>query len=138
MTVAPVSSAATTIATSTASASSGVTAKSATLNYNQFLQLLVTEMKNQDPTSPMDPTQQLSQLASFSAVEQQVQANATLSSLLSTANLSQAEATIGKTVTSSDGKISGVVSSVTLGASGVTANLANGKTMTLGSGVTIS
>ena len=60
------------------------TAASATLNYNQFLQLLMTEMKNQDPTQPMDPTQQLSQLASFSAVEQQVQTNTTLTSLFNT------------------------------------------------------
>ena len=84
MTVPPVSSAPLATVAST-------TAKSVTLNYNQFLQLLMTEMKNQDPTQPMDPTQQLSQLASFSAVEQQVQTNTTLTSLLNTTAISQAE-----------------------------------------------
>ena len=74
------------------------TAASASLNYNQFLQLLMTEMQNQDPTQPMDPTQQLSQLASFSAVEQQVQTNTTLTSLLNTTALSQAESAVGRTV----------------------------------------
>jgi flagellar basal-body rod modification protein FlgD len=133
MTVAPVSS-----STSTASAAAAAAGKTATVNYNQFLQLLVTEMKNQDPTNPMDATQQLSQLASFSAVEQQVQTNTTLASLLSTANLSQAESAIGRTVKSSDGTISGVVSSVTLSSGGATANLTDGSTLTLGGGVTIS
>eukprot|EP01037_Dinobryon_pediforme_P007281 gene7281-7352_t len=52
-------------ATSTSSTSS-TGAKQANVNYNQFLQLLIAEMKNQDPTKPMDPTQTVSQLATFS------------------------------------------------------------------------
>ena len=131
MTVAPVSSAPAATVAST-------TAKSVTLNYNQFLQLLMTEMKNQDPTQPMDPTQQLSQLASFSAVEQQVQTNSTLTSLLNTTAISQAESAVGRKVTSADGTASGTISSVTINASGSTATLTNGQTLTLGNGVTIS
>ena len=131
MTVPPVSSVPSAAVAST-------TAKSVTLNYNQFLQLLMTEMKNQDPTQPMDPTQQLSQLASFSAVEQQVQTNATLTSLLNTTAISQAESAVGRTVTSADGTASGTISSVTINASGSTATLTNGQTLTLGNGVTIS
>ena len=131
MTVPPVSSVPSAAVAST-------TAKSVTLNYNQFLQLLMTEMKNQDPTQPMDPTQQLSQLASFSAVEQQVQTNSTLTSLLNTTAISQAESAVGRTVTSADGTASGTISSVTINASGSTATLTNGQTLTLGNGVTIS
>jgi flagellar basal-body rod modification protein FlgD len=86
----------------------------------------------------MDPTAQLTQLASFSAVEQQVQTNSTLTSLLNNQAISQAEASIGHTVTSSDGTVSGTISSVTVNSSGSTATLSNGKTITLGSGVTIS
>ncbi len=46
------------------------TASSATnsLNYNDFLTLLMAEMKNQDPTQPMDPAQMVSQLATVSEV----------------------------------------------------------------------
>lgn len=113
-------------------------AQSATINYNEFLQLLITELHNQDPTNPLDPTQQVSQLASFSAVEQQVQTNTTLTSLLNNSYISQAEAAIGKTATSSDGSVSGTISSVSVTASGVTANLSNGDTLALGPGVTIS
>ena len=128
----------TTTLSASSSAAAGTTASSAALNYNQFLQLLMTEMQNQDPTQPMDPTSQLSQLASFSAVEQQVQTNTTLTSLLNTASLQQAESAMGLTATSSDGSVSGTISSVTINSSGSTATLSNGSTLTLGSGVTIS
>ena len=37
------------------------------LDYNAFLQLLIAQMKNQDPTKPTDPAQFIAQLASFSA-----------------------------------------------------------------------
>jgi flagellar basal-body rod modification protein FlgD len=100
--------------------------------------LLVTEMKNQDPTEPMDPTQTVSQLASFSAVEQAVKTNTTLSSILASTSLSQAGSFVGKTVTSADGSVSGVVRSVTITDTGLTATLADGRTIAIGSGVTVS
>ena len=75
----------------------------------QFLQLLVAQLKNQDPTNPSDPTQFVSQLASFSAVEQQLNTNSKLDSLLTQSAISQAGSLIGKTVTSADGSTSGQV-----------------------------
>jgi flagellar basal-body rod modification protein FlgD len=106
-----------------------------TVDYTQFLQLLVAELKNQDPTSPTDPTQYMSQLASFSTVEQQVQTNATLDALLS----AQASNIIGKTVVSADGTVSGIVKSVELSdGGGAIAILASGARVTLGPGVTVS
>lgn len=106
-----------------------------TVDYNQFLKLLVTELQHQDPTSPTDPTQYMSQLASFSAVEQQVQTNATLDALLT----AQASSMIGKTLTSADGKTSGVVVSVELAqGGGANARLADGSVLTIGPGVTVS
>ena len=124
-------------ATSASSATS-TTAKAATVDYNSFLKLLVEEMKNQDPTKPSDPTQYLGQLASFSNVEQAIQTNNKLDSLLTASSFAQADGVIGKTVTSADGMQSGKVVSVTL-ATGGSANvtLADGSTMTLGSGVTV-
>ena len=86
----------------------------------------------------MDPTSQLSQLASFSAVEQQVQTNTTLTSLLNNTMINQAKSAIGKSVASSDGTVSGTIASVTINSSGSTATLTNGQTLTLGTGVTIS
>ena len=124
---------------STSASTSSSTPSATTVNYNEFLQLLVQELKNQDPSSPSDPTQFVSQIATFSNVEQAVQSNATLTSLLTTTALSEAENAIGKTVTSADGKITGVVKSVALTSGGVaTATLTSGATLTLDSTVTIS
>jgi flagellar basal-body rod modification protein FlgD len=128
----------TTSSTASNSSSSASSSSSATLGYDQFLMLLVTEMKNQDPTEPMDPTQTVSQLASFSAVEQAVKTNTTLSSILASTSLSQAGSFVGKTVTSADGSVSGVVRSVTITDTGLTATLADGRTIAIGSGVTVS
>ncbi|QBR72574.1 flagellar biosynthesis protein FlgD [Beijerinckiaceae bacterium] len=106
-----------------------------TVDYNQFLKLLVAELRNQDPTSPTDPTQYMSQLASFSSVGQQVQTNATLEALLS----AQASTVIGKTLISSDGTISGTVVSVEIASGGgAVATLSDGRHITLGAGVTVS
>jgi flagellar basal-body rod modification protein FlgD len=121
---------------STASSSASAAASSTpTVDYTEFLQLLVAELQNQDPTSPTDPTQYMSQLASFSTVEQQVQTNSTLDALLS----AQASNIIGKTVTSADGTTTGLVASVELSTGGgAIATLTNGSQVTLGPGVTVS
>lgn len=129
----------TSTSTSTSSSTSSSTTTTATVDYTEFLQLLVQELKNQDPSNPSDPTQFVSQIATFSNVEQAVQSNATLTSLLTTTALSQAENAIGKTVTSADGKTTGVVKSVALTSGGVaTATLTSGGTLTLDSTVTVS
>jgi flagellar basal-body rod modification protein FlgD len=139
MTVAATNSA---TAASTTAASSSSTNSSAgvngTLNYNEFLNLLVAQLKNQDPTNPADPTTFVSQLASFSSVEQQVNANSKLDSLLTQTAISQAGSLIGKTVTSSDGSTSGLVASVLITSSGPQATLTNGQTIDLGSGIKVS
>ena len=51
-------------------------------DFETFLQLLTTQMKNQDPTDPQDSTEFIAQLASFSAVEQQVATNEKLQDLI--------------------------------------------------------
>jgi len=43
-----------------------------------FLQLLVTQLKNQDPTNPVDGTQFVAQLAQFSQLEQMINMNSSL------------------------------------------------------------
>src|SRR5579875_1436589 len=48
---------------------------------NEFLQLLTTQLQNQDPLNPTDPTQFVAQLAQFSTVEQLVQSNTSLSAI---------------------------------------------------------
>ncbi len=66
--------------TAKAGASSG--RQSATSDFETFLRLLTTQLRNQDPLKPIDSTEFVSELATFSAVEQQVKTNETLESIL--------------------------------------------------------
>lgn len=49
---------------------------------NKFLNLLVTQLKHQDPLDPMDSTEFTSQLVQFASVEQQIHQNANLEKLI--------------------------------------------------------
>ena len=122
----------------TTSGTTKTTGTSGLADYNAFLQLLVTQLRNQDPTKPMDPTETVTQLATFASVEQSVQGNQLLTSLLESSRLDQASNAIGKTVTSADGSVNGVIKSMSITNSGLVATLTNGSKVTIGSGVTIS
>ena len=50
-------------------------------DFNTFLKMLTTQLKNQDPLNPMDNSEYAVQLATFSGVEQQVKTNTLLESL---------------------------------------------------------
>lgn len=51
--------------------------------FNSFIQLLTAQVQNQDPLEPMDSTQFVEQLATFSSLEQQVRSNEKLDSIAS-------------------------------------------------------
>lgn len=55
----------------------------ANLGINDFITLMTTQLKYQDPTQPQDPTQMVSQLAQFSTVSGVQQLNSSMSSLTS-------------------------------------------------------
>ncbi len=84
-----------------------------TLDPNAFLQLLVAEFKNQDPTTPQDPTQQISQLAQFSALQYQQQTATAFQQFSSNFGVMQASSLIGKQVTVNTVNGSGNTSSQT-------------------------
>jgi flagellar basal-body rod modification protein FlgD len=122
-----------------ATAQSSSSSKStSTASYDNFLKLLMTQMKNQDPTDPMKSTDYMAQLATFSQVEQTVKSNEKLDALLASSTLSQVDSVIGRTITSWDGTVSGQVKSVTIASDGAIANLDNGAQLLLGPGVVIS
>ena len=112
-----------------------------TVDYNQFLQLLIAQMKNQDPTSPTDMSQYMSQFAQMSSVEQAIQTNTKLDTLLSSSALSQAENLIGRTAsfTDTDGKdTTGKIMAVRIIQGGAVATLESGVEVQLGPGITLS
>jgi flagellar basal-body rod modification protein FlgD len=96
-----------TTTSSTAPASTANALNQLSGNFDSFLQLLTTQLQNQDPTSPMSSTQFTQQLVAFSQVEQQINTNSNLQTLI---NLSQSNGTsnavsyLGKTVTLTNGE----------------------------------
>ena len=60
-----------------------------------FLLLLTTQLKNQDPLSPLEPTEFTNQLVNFAGVEQQIATNDSIEKLLSVQNAALASAIIG-------------------------------------------
>jgi flagellar basal-body rod modification protein FlgD len=75
-------------------------------NFDTFLVLLTAQLKNQDPLEPMDSNQFTQQLVQFSQVEQQINSNKNLESLIAlTKARSAADAVsyLGKTLTITDG-----------------------------------
>ena len=71
-------------------------------NFDAFLLLLTTQLKNQSPLDPLDTNQFTQQLVQFASVEQQLKQNETLSALLAAtkaATTSNAAGYIGMQVT---------------------------------------
>ena len=68
----------------------GNTADRNAMGQQEFLQLLVAQMKNQDPINPMDGTEFASQLAQFNSVEQLIGVNSALTGLQQSQNLMSA------------------------------------------------
>jgi flagellar basal-body rod modification protein FlgD len=64
-------------------------------NFNQFLKLLTTQLQHQDPLSPLDPNQFTQELVQFSSVEQQIQMNTGLSTLISLQQNAQTTSALG-------------------------------------------
>jgi flagellar basal-body rod modification protein FlgD len=85
-------------AATTDSVSSGRTALAQ--SFDTFLTLLTTQMKNQDPTSPLDSNQFTAQLVQMTGVEQQLAANDLLKQLVANSgtNVASAVGLIGKQV----------------------------------------
>ncbi|MDC7743091.1 MULTISPECIES: flagellar hook assembly protein FlgD [Rhizobium] len=121
--------------TSTSTSSSS---QKATLNYDNFLQLLIAQMKNQDPTDPMDASEQVAQLATFSQVEQTIQTNTKLDTLLASSSLTQAGSYVGKYMESADGSVKGIVDSVKVYSDGIIATTKDGGKILVQAGITVA
>ena len=96
-TVAPIS----TTGTSSSTVSTALDNTEIASNFTTFLQLLTTQLKNQNPLDPLDTNQFTQQLVQFAQVEQQMKSNDQLSSLVSlekSAQASTALAYVGATV----------------------------------------
>jgi flagellar basal-body rod modification protein FlgD len=87
------------------------------LDINQFLQLMITELTNQDPLNPMDNTQLVQQIGSIREIAATDQLTGTLNTLQTGQSLTTASSLIGKRVTAlttDNQNITGVVDRVTI------------------------
>ena len=117
--------------TSGTSASTGTAAasnpmNSMPINQNQFLQMLMAELKNQNPMNPnsSDPMQFVNELAQFTSVEQETYTAESTKTIASGQNTASAIALLGHTVNYTDptsgAAASGTVQSVEFTSSGPT------------------
>src|ERR1700726_2498848 len=111
----PAPVAANSAATSSSAAAAAGTAAGPNLagNFNDFLTLLTTQLQHQDPTSPLDPNQFTQELVQFASVEQQINTNTSLSTMISLQQTQQAASAL-------------TFLGATVAVSGKTAELANG------------
>lgn len=96
----------TAVTTGTTTSTTTSTTKSLLSNsdFNLFLKMMTTQMKNQDPLNPMDSSDYATQLATFSGVEQQARTNSLLESLgaqMGLLGMSQLSAWVGQEARSS-------------------------------------
>lgn len=63
-------------------------------NFDTFLKLLTTQMKNQDPLKPQDPNEMTNQLVSFANVEQNIATNQRLDKLVAMSQANRAASTL--------------------------------------------
>ena len=84
------------------------------LDFQAFLNIILTQLTYQDPLKPVDNFQFVSQLAQFTQLQQTQSLNDQISALLSAQAATQATSLLGRTVDFASGQqlISGVVESV--------------------------
>ena len=94
-----VSVASTSSTSSTSSSAMSGLGKAAGLGKDDFMQLLIAQLKNQDPMKPMEDKEFITQLAQFSSLETTEKLNTQLEELLGSQSLMQVAALIGKQAT---------------------------------------
>src|SRR3954453_7439499 len=82
-------------AAANAASSSGLDTSTIAGNFQTFLTLLTTQLKNQNPLDPLDTNQFTSQLVQFAQVEQQMNMNSNLTTLVSLQKTAQTTAAVG-------------------------------------------
>lgn len=81
------------------SGSTGLASSGSHMGSAEFLQLLTTELQNQDPMKPVDDTQSVAQLAQFSALSATEELNTSFQNFQSNFGVMQAASLIGQKVT---------------------------------------
>jgi flagellar basal-body rod modification protein FlgD len=92
------------------------TPKNAVVGQDEFLKILLTQLRFQDPLKPMDNQEFMAQMAQFTALEQSQRLNDKLDLLIANQAALQSVGLIGRTVdvTTNSGNVTGTVTSLSL------------------------
>ncbi|HEY0009939.1 MAG TPA: flagellar hook capping FlgD N-terminal domain-containing protein [Tepidisphaeraceae bacterium] len=104
------------------------------LKTEDFIQMMITQLQNQDPMEPAKNEQLLAQMSQISQLESSTQLQTSLKTLVAQNNLSSAGSMIGKSVKGKDAagaEMSGIVTAVRVEAGNLHLELDSGKKMAL-------
>ena len=110
-----------------------------TMGQTEFLNLLVTQMRNQDPLKPVSDTEFIAQMAQFTSLEQTKEMSTDLQQLRQSYNLTQGTALMGKPVKVATGEkenqvfTNGIVTDLKVNKDGDVSVILNGQTYDLDS-----
>lgn len=111
------------------------------LTTNDFVKMMITQLRNQDPLQPTSSDQLMSQMSQIGQLQSTTQLQTTLTGLAQQTQIGAASSLIGKQVVGLDANnkpLTGIVTSVQVSTSGVGLNLDNGNTLDLAKVTTIS
>jgi flagellar basal-body rod modification protein FlgD len=120
--------------TSSTGSTSTTTNNSLNLNPSDFINMMMTQLQNQDPLNPTSSDQLMSQMSQIGQLQSTSQLQSTMKQLTAQSQIGAASSLIGKQVTGLDlnnDPISGTVSSVQVSSTGVNLSLAEGGSLAL-------
>jgi len=129
MTTNPVSSGSTATTTSSTASPSNLN-----LNSSDFMNMMITQLENQDPLNPTDSDELMTQMSAIGQMQSSTTLDSTLSTLGTQTQIGSASSLIGKQVQGIDpnnNSVSGLVTAVQVASSGVSLQLDSGDTVSL-------
>jgi len=123
------------------STSSTASSSSLNLNASNFMQMMITQLQNQDPLNPTNSDNLMSEMSQIGQMQSTSELQTTLQGLATQTQIGAASSLMGKQVAGLDANsnpVSGLVSSVAVTSSGVNLQLQNGSQLALSNVSTIS
>ena len=126
---------------STGATTSSTPLKKKSLNADDFIKMMITQLQNQDPTDPAKSDQLLAQMSQISQLQSSTALNDSLKSMVMQNQIGSASSLIGKSVqgmAADNTTISGMVTSVKVESDAVKLELDSGQALDLGRVTSIS
>ena len=129
------------VATAPTASTSTTGSTNLNLNASDFMQMMITQLQNQDPLNPTNSDALMQEMSEIGQMQSTTQLQSTLSGLATQTQIGAASNLLGKQISGLDANnnpASGIVTSVQVSSSGVNLQLNSGDTVPLGSVETIT